>query len=49
MKLPDDERRTNPKDRFRTILTADKEPEPDPEIAFMEDDPNEPEPDPEYI
>ena len=31
MKVPDDKRSRNPTDRFRTILTADKEPEPDPE------------------
>jgi hypothetical protein len=31
MKLPDDKRSGNAVDRFRTILTADKEPEPDPE------------------
>jgi hypothetical protein len=31
MKHPDDKRGGNPADRFRTILTADKEPEPDPE------------------
>jgi hypothetical protein len=31
MKLPDDKRSGNAADRFRTILTADKDPEPDPE------------------
>jgi len=31
MKLPDDKRGSNPADRFRTILTADKEPDLDPE------------------
>ncbi len=31
MGLPDDKRRRNPADRFRTILSADKEPEGEPE------------------
>jgi hypothetical protein len=31
MKHPDDKSSGNPADRFRTILSADKEPEPDPE------------------
>ena len=31
MKLPDDKRGGNPADRFRTILTADKEEELDPD------------------